>query len=356
MKKDRVVYFDYLRFFAIIAVIILHVASQEWEGLDGRGFVWNVFNAYDSIVRWGVSVFIMISGSLFLSRDIDTKKIYTKYIPRMLVSYFVWSAIYAVFAPDRFLAIDSLGELTFGTVVIRTIEGAFHLWFIPMIIGLYMCIPVLRQLTKNSEVTKYYLILSLVFAFAVPEVLNLVRDFFPDRLAADIAKAGANMLSDMGLKLVLNFVPLFILGYVLSKEDLSLKTRKTIYVLGAVGLISTILLNAIFAWKTGKPFSRYYDTFTLNVLSEAVSVFVWFKYKDYKNEKLNTVISALSKYSFGAYLVHILVMAVFNEFGLNAFSFNPILSVPLLSLTTIIVSFAVSYVLNKIPVINRWIV
>ena len=67
MKKQRVVYYDYLRVFAIIAVIVIHVSAQEWSDFSGRSYEWQVFNVYNAIARWGVSVFLMISGSLFLS-------------------------------------------------------------------------------------------------------------------------------------------------------------------------------------------------------------------------------------------------------------------------------------------------
>jgi len=49
MKKERIVFLDYLRVFAIIAVIILHVVANDWYGLKVREFNWNVLNVYDSI-------------------------------------------------------------------------------------------------------------------------------------------------------------------------------------------------------------------------------------------------------------------------------------------------------------------
>lgn len=95
---DRVVYFDYLRVFATFAVMILHISAQNWYTTDVNGFEWQVFNFYDSIVRWGVPIFVMISGSLFLDREIPLRKMYSKYIFRMAISFFVWSVIYAIFA------------------------------------------------------------------------------------------------------------------------------------------------------------------------------------------------------------------------------------------------------------------
>lgn len=87
VKNKRKIYCDYLRFFAILAVITLHVAAKNWCSTDVQSFEWGIFNLFDSIVRWGVPVFVIISGSLFLSREIDIKRIYSKYVLRLVVAH-----------------------------------------------------------------------------------------------------------------------------------------------------------------------------------------------------------------------------------------------------------------------------
>lgn len=94
---DRTVYFDYLRVSAAFAVMIVHISAQNWYVADVNGSGWKMFNFYDSIVRWGVPVFVMISGSLFLSRDIPQEKIFSKYVLRMVTSFIAWSFIYTLF-------------------------------------------------------------------------------------------------------------------------------------------------------------------------------------------------------------------------------------------------------------------
>ena len=91
MKNNRIVYFDYLRIIAIFAVIVLHIAAHNWHGTDVNSFEWQMFNIYDSIVRWGVPVFVMISGALFLGKDISIKKLYNKHIFRIFLSLIIWS-------------------------------------------------------------------------------------------------------------------------------------------------------------------------------------------------------------------------------------------------------------------------
>lgn len=68
--------------------MVLHISAQNWRVTDVISFEWNVFNFYDSIVRWAVPVFVMISGALFLSREYSIKKIYGKNILRILVAFF----------------------------------------------------------------------------------------------------------------------------------------------------------------------------------------------------------------------------------------------------------------------------
>ena len=69
-EKSRVFYYDYLRIVAIFAVVIIHVSSQNWYVTDVNTIAWSAFNFYDSIARWGVPIFLMISGALILKKDI----------------------------------------------------------------------------------------------------------------------------------------------------------------------------------------------------------------------------------------------------------------------------------------------
>ena len=59
-------YLDCLRVVAIISVIIIHVSAQNWYTTDVSSFAWQFFNLTDSLVRWAVPLFVMISGVVVL--------------------------------------------------------------------------------------------------------------------------------------------------------------------------------------------------------------------------------------------------------------------------------------------------
>lgn len=110
----------------VLAVITIHLCGRLYDA-DTYSFEWNVFNFYDSIVRWAVLVYVMISGALFLGRDVPLNKIYGKNILRIFTAFIFWVFVYAV-----------CEYLEKGNLTLKTFMAShFHLWFLRMIIGLY---------------------------------------------------------------------------------------------------------------------------------------------------------------------------------------------------------------------------
>lgn len=352
--KKRIVYFDYLRVLAALAVILLHVSSFNWDHVSGKSLSWNVMNGFDSLVRWGVPIFLMISGPLFLSREVDIKKLYTKNILRLLVAYITWSVFYAAADVVMGAVFDNNMEISVRDLAGAVIDGSHHMWFIPMMIGIYICIPLLKSLVSTEKNTVYFLLLGLTFAFVLPQIVLVSNDYVGGTVTVIINKL-SGFVKNMNMDLVLGYGFYFVLGYYLDKRELTAKQRCVVYAMGALGFVSTALLNAGIAWRTNEPYAVYFDNFKVNVLLEAVAVHTLIKYRKYENEKLNAIVAGLAQYSFGTYLVHIFIIKLLSKFGLSTLSFWPILSVPVIFLITAVVSFGVSFVINKIPKIGKWI-
>ena len=344
--KERILYFDYLRVFAICAVIVLHISAHNWYSTDVNSFDWQVFNFFDSIVRWGVPAFVMISGALFLGREIPTKVIWSKYVKKMAVAFIIWTVIYALFTDKSSLT----------NLVIVLIQGHYHMWFIPMIAGLYICIPLIKPVVGDESRIKYYLLIAFVFAFAFPTFVVLANDFAEEHLRLAI-NAINHDVGNMYMHFVLGYLSYFVLGFYLNRITLKKSHRIIIYFLGLAGFASTIFLDSYVALKTQEACNNYYGYFSLNVLMESVAVFTFFKYVQFNNDKINRFIKRLSDYSFGVFLVHALVIELLDRLtGLNTLSFNPIMSVLCISVIVSVISFSISALLNHIPFIKKYIV
>lgn len=345
VMKKRIYYFDYLRIFASFAVIFLHVSALNWYDMDVNSFEWQVFNLYDSIVRWGVPVFVMMSGALFIPKSVPTKVLYSKYILRLVIAFFSWSFLYSL--------TKSGGGIK--EHITYMVTGPFYLWFIPMLIGLYMCIPFIKVIVEHEKLVRYFMILAFIFSFLIPNITMLINDFGNVLLvyAASKIKANADALN---ISMVAGYPFYFILGYLLNEKELTKKHRHIIYFLGVVGFVSTILLDLVVSLKIQKGYGGYYGNMTLNVLFEAMAVFVFFKYNFNKMCRFQNIIIKMSKYSFGVYMVHVIIMDKLSNHGINSLCFNPLLSVPVISIFIMVISYIISGILNNTPLLKKYIV
>ncbi len=90
---------------------------------------------------------------------------------------------------------------------------------------------------------------------------------------------------------------------------------------------------------------------TPNVAAMAVAVFVLFRYvlgiSDERDRRRR--MSGVARVSFGIYLVHDLFIMLLRALDITTLSFAPALSVPLLTAVVFLLSFAVAWLLSKIP-------
>lgn len=355
-KTERRTYCDYLRMTATLAVVVLHASSSNWNESDFNIFIWKAFNFFDSIVRWGVPVFIMISGSLFLGRKIHTRTIYTRYILRMIIAFLFWNVFYVLTSADTF---ENGIILSLKTNLGSIFSGHYHMWFILTITGLYMCIPIYNMIITNRSVMKYFLILSFLFTYFFPWISKILDDFAmpSNKSLSSVIQIFSSNINTMKMNLVLGYSFYFIIGYYLDNTDLRKPTRFFIYCLGISGFIFTILADWHLTEISHQPCSRYYGVFDVNILCEAICIHTLFKYHEYKHEQLNKLLAAASAYTFGAYLIHPFFLDKLSSvFGFDTLSFTPVLSVPVISLVVFTMSICTSFLLHFIPGIKKYCV
>ena len=344
MKKERTIYFDLLRIIATVAVVGIHVNSKGWYYSDVATIDWNIYNVFASIPRCAVAIFCMISGALFLDVDkkIEIRSLYKKNILRICTAFLFWSSTYAVltaFTENNWNIVDIMKNI---------INGHYHMWFLFMIIGFYIMIPIIRKVVEDRNVAKYFIILSVIVSFAVSPFFS----FFG-------FSEGTKILDNFYFDMLLGYTPYFVIGYYLYKYDVSKFVQRIIYILGSLAVVLTTIATAVLSNIKGEPNTVLYELLTLNILFESLAVFLMGKYVFSKikfSSKAIEFINILSRDTFGIYLSHVLFIEILYNLGLKTDIFTPLLSVPLIIVLVFVISGAFSHLLNSIPIIKKYIV
>ncbi len=294
-------------------------------------------------MRWGVPVFVMISGALFLSKnEISTKVIFSKYVLRIVTAFAAWSFIYYLVSKGE-IAEQFVGLFSPGRVgrLAGIITSYYHLWFLPMIAGIYICLPIIKKISEDDKISNYFLIISFVFWFLLPQISQLVNDFGNEKMIL-ITNAINGNINNMNMGLVCSYVFYFILGYKISKLELNQKQRTAIYLSGLCGFLFTIILSWALAIKMQTPLETYYSNTCINVFLEAVAIFTFLKNISFEQGLwYKKVILKISQYSFGIYLVHIIVIEQLGRLGITASRWNPVIAVPLVVCIVFIISLVI---------------
>ena len=101
---------DAVRWLATIAVITIHVVAPYLYQYGQISIVnWNIYNVIDSLSRFAVPFFVMLSGALLLNRTISLVDFLKKRFLRILIPFLFWSLIYSTY---HFLKSGVLVRLT----------------------------------------------------------------------------------------------------------------------------------------------------------------------------------------------------------------------------------------------------
>ena len=343
----RLAYADLLRVLATLAAVVLYTATG-WLGQTGTGSSsWTVLVTYNALTRWCVPMFAMLSGAFLLDpkKAVRLRDIFLKYILRILAALVVWGTLYALadygYSDGRFTWDGVKRALSH----VLWADTHHHLWFLYVLLGLYLVTPLLRAFVRGASRgdLRWFLLLAFLFGSLLP----LLREFFPQRMALPLA-----WLNRLDIHLVLGYVGYYVAGYYLKNYTLGRLAEFSIYILGILGGVATV-------WGTyalSAP-AALLDYCAPNIALMAVAIFVLFRYVLGVSEERSRRqrLGGVARISFGIFLVHDFFIMLLRHFGVTALSFNPIISVPALSAAVFLCSFAVAWLISKIPLLGRYL-
>lgn len=332
--KPKTAYFEWLRLFAAAAVVLMHTAAKRWLSISHTVPEWEVLTLWDSLVRWPVPIFIMITGALFLPRKTELKTALGRYIPRMAVGFLVWSGVYALYR----------GELTLNGLV----SGYYHLWYLPFLCGVYLTLPFLQRIAGDDTLADQLLLVILTVGTLFPWLVKLGELLLPESRSLLGTLAGL-----VNYTFFFDHISLLLLGHRLHRTELSRKQRRVIYLLGLLGVSVTGIATIWATNRTDFQNSLFFDFAAPNNLCAAAALFVFAKQH---LRSLPKWVAVPAKHSFGIYLVHALVIDLLADRGYHVLTWNPVWSVPVLSAAVFAISLTLAALLRRIPLIGKWIV
>lgn len=383
----REVWVDWLRVFACLLVMVVH--SSEPFYLDGydtliltdADLIWA--SAIDSGARMSVPLFVIASSYLLFPLRYSSGEFFKRRAVRILIPFVVWSVVYALCYGDPLTNLSTL-LLNFNFT-------ASHLWFVYMLVGIYILMPILSPWAKDvsKKELKVYLALWLLTT-----IIPLIRDIMT--------------LGNVSYIMGPSFIPRQA-DYPLWGECSWNPNGTFYYISGCIGYLLAGLYFRRFVgdmkWKkvliVSLPllligFGVIEGGFVLKALSKSEGIFpirgdwgntIWME-TTWHNETLGVALMTLgtvvllkkiktdgmfyqkmivpiSKASYGMYLMHLMLLPVVSnalrhvlgigEEGLLGFMTTPTI-ILLTALVTFILTAFVSIVIQHIPKIGKYIV
>lgn len=342
----RIVFLDYLRVIACIMVIGVHAAEFFYVGPTGIAIrndtdrFW--VSLVDSAFRAAVPLFVMTSSYLLLPLQTDSASFFKRRFTRVLIPFIIWSILYA--------AVPMLyGEFTLPQVKENLVRllwnfnySSGHLWFIYMLIGLYLFMPILSPWLKGAtrrgeEVFLALWFLTTFYRYAAEHLGDLYGACLWNEFHTFYYYSGY-----IGYLVLAHYIRTYIDWNFQKSLAIGLAAFAAGFAFTAIAyyhrtLSSTDYVFVELPWRFC----------TFNVALMTFGIFILVKKIDYARPRLYRPVAAISRLSYGIYLMHIFFLNLF--YRLIGGNFSTPLTLLLLTVATFVTCCVVATLLSKLP-------
>ena len=320
-KNQHIVWLDVVRFIAMFTVVCCHCTDpfNFYPGTApniGEIKLWGAI--YGSVLRPCVPLFVMITGALLLPVRGDASTFYKKRIPRVFYPFLIWSVLYNLFPwitgllglnPQIILdffpyAGEEVMQQSFSVSLEYILMIPFnfsilavHMWYIYLLIGLYLYLPVFSAwVEKASERAKLMFLLAWGVTLLLPYYYQFVSNYL----------WGTCSWNSFGM--LYAFAGYLLLGHYLKNLEWSLKKTLAIGIpMFAVGYAVTFLgfrhITALPEY-TDEMLELFFTYCSLNVVMMTIPVFMLAKKVKVNSERMKKALANLTVCGFGIYMIH----------------------------------------------------
>ncbi|AJS59058.1 hypothetical protein UB51_11995 [Paenibacillus sp. IHBB 10380] len=371
-KKERIIEIELLRGLAFLAVALQH-AIAHYSIVDGIRLEDGVLMTLILMLsKFAVPVFIFITG-MVLFYNYRERFNYISFLKKratdILVPYILWSFVY--FSISYGWQQGLIPQSIKWFQMLFTGKNSYHLWYVVMIFQFYLLFPVFRYViykVKSHCTVKIHTFIiicgGILFIWITANIFTIggILSAYP----IPMITAWFTQYADRNF---LYFSLYFVLGaYAGLYPDLWKKwIHKGSMLYGSV----FIILFGYYVYIVVQSFQTTPDGMKMGFNSASLlrpmmvifllsSIFVFYnlasRMKAHQGSRWNNVLLSIGKYSYGAYLVHALMLKYSYYFDIGLFIHWPVIIRMIISFVIcVLFSYVLVLLLSRLP-FGKWTV
>ena len=387
INSPREIWIDWLRVIACFMVFVVHSTEPFYLGGEGSLILtegdafWSSF--FDTFVRSCVPLFIIASSYLQFPIHYSTGEFFKRRALRILVPFAIWTVVYACIWGEP--------AENFKNLLLNFNYSSGHLWFVYMLIGVYLLMPLLSPWAEKVGKKELQAYLGIwLFTTLIP----LFRDWFSGfsttviygpsglpRQALFPLWGEASWNAYGTFYYMSGFIGYLLLGLYFRRFVGELSWKKTLaisipcylagFAVAFIGFLGRVYETADGTFPVGGLVEKavWWETTWINdTIGVALMAIAWIliirkikcEGRFYKN-----VLLPVSKASYGIYLMHLLLLVPIcglfrSKLGLGTEGLLGFWTTPVQILGAATVGFIctaiVAVIIHKIPKIGKYIV
>lgn len=372
IQRETIAWVDLLRIIACFLVVLAHACDPFVAKFDDNPSEFLTGALFGSLVRPCVPLFVMISGVLLLPVRTDMGAFYSRRAKRILIPLIFWSMMLPIL---YYLYINFcisgtanpaivMENYTLKATLTKMYTFVFNfnydttpLWYLYMLIGLYLFLPIISAwLTQASQKDIKRFLYIWVVSTIVPYIQMAAPSLGYTGNYGSMGLFGVCLWNAFGIFYYFSgFLGFAVFAYYLKRFPLNWTWKKTLSVTIPLFLLG-YAITAFGFILTQKYFPGSYDNlevvwyfYGINVLMMTVAVYITI-------QKINIspsfLLSKVASLTFGVYLCHF----VFVQFGYDLvysqldIDLPAFIQIPLIA----IISFTISLLLIWLMSLNRF--
>ena len=386
MEKQREIWIDWLRVIACFLVMMTHSNEPFYLGGEGSLILTKADAIWVAVLnvlpRASVALFVVASSYLQFPLHYPAGEFFRRRAVRILIPFFIWTVVYAFVWGEP--------VQNFKDLLLNFNYAAGHLWFVYMLIGLYLIMPILSPWAEKVGKKELHVYLGIcLFTTVIPLVRQWAGGaapviYGPSGIpnAAKYPLWGEASWNTYGVFYYLSgFAGYMLLGLYFRKFVGELSWKKTLVValplffggfaICSLGFLSRVWADChgVFPIEGPVGLAALWEGPWLNdTLGVALMTIAWILVlRKTKGEGCfyKKIILPVSKASYGIYLSHMLLLGIVSAWlrsglGLGANGALGIWTTPVQVIGTVLLSYfgvALFCVLvQRIPKVGKWVI